>query len=839
MGRVLNIVRTKRLAVIGNGMATCRLLDELIRRAALDRYDVTVFGDEKGGAYNRILLSRVLAGQRPDDIVTKPYSWYERSNVRLIDGTTVSRIDPPRKALETSDGREFRYDIAVIATGSRPQVPPIHGMTTAEGELRDGVFVYRAMDDCLRMRRFAQAGDNAVVLGGGLLGLEAAKVLCDRGLHVTVVHAAETILNAQLDALGGEMLRLQIEQFGIFVRTGRTVDAIVGQGRVEGVVLDDGKALPADMVVLACGVRPRVELASAAGLPVNRGILVNDTLATEEPGIYALGECAEHAGKTYGIVNPVWEQAAVLADVLSGTTPGSRYRGSKQFSRLKVAGVDVASMGLLQPELESDGVVQIIEERRKAYRKLILRDGRSDRGNARRGYERCRDARPDFRPRRSAAGQSFGGALCRTIPRRAGVARSHRVHLSQGQRLDDRGGRLERSELGRGRRQRHAGGHRLRLVPKRDSAARRASGRATRGCLDSGGADRMTAMDRRTVLVVGNGMVSHRFCQEMAEHDPERRYRLVVVGEESRPAYDRVHLTSYFTQRSADALLLGTHAWYEEQGVELHVGTRIVRVDRTRREATTDRGELLAYDLLVFATGSAPFVPPVPGVDKPGVFVYRTLDDLDAIMLRASGARRAAVIGGGLLGLEAARAVLDAGLPTHVVEVAPRLMPRQLDGVASALLERTIRELGVEVHLDKRIVRLTGEASVTGIEFSDGEQLEADLVIISAGIRPRDELAREAGIEIGQRGGVVVDDCLRTSDDRVFAIGEVALHRGVIHGLVAPGYEMANVLARHLAGKEAAFDGADSSAKLKLLGTDVATFGEPFQDFGTVPDHLP
>ncbi|MDP9151809.1 MAG: FAD-dependent oxidoreductase [Myxococcota bacterium] len=376
MARVLNIVRTKRLAVIGNGMATCRLLDDLIRCSALERYDVTVFGDEKGGAYNRVLLSRVLAGGRPDEISTKPQAWYERNGVRLVDGATVSRIDPPKKALETSDGREFRYDIAVIATGSRPQVPPIQGMTTPDGELRDGVFVYRTMDDCLRMRRFAQAGDNAVVLGGGLLGLEAAKVLCDRGLHVTVVHAAETVLNAQLDALGGEMLRLQIEQFGIFVRTGRTVDAIVGHGRVEGVVLDDGRALPADMVVLACGVRPRVELASAAGLPVNRGILVNDTLATEAPGIYALGECVEHAGKTYGIVTPVWEQAAVLADVLSGTTPASRYRGSKQFSRLKVAGVDVASMGSLEPELESDAVVQVVEERRKAYRKLILRDGK-------------------------------------------------------------------------------------------------------------------------------------------------------------------------------------------------------------------------------------------------------------------------------------------------------------------------------------------------------------------------------------------------------------------------------------------------------------------------------
>ncbi|MDP9151810.1 MAG: nitrite reductase large subunit NirB [Myxococcota bacterium] len=337
-------------------------------------------------------------------------------------------------------------------------------------------------------------------------------------------------------------------------------------------------------------------------------------------------------------------------------------------------------------------------------------------------------------------------------------------------------------------------------------------------------------MSQQTVLIVGNGMVSHRFCAKMAELDRARKYRLIVVGEESRPAYDRVHLTNYFTERSAEALLLGTHAWYEERGVELHVGTRVTRLDRSRREATTDGGKVLAYDLLVLGTGSAPFVPSVPGVEKAGVFVYRTLDDLDAILLRAAEARRAAVIGGGLLGLEAARAVLDAGLPTHVVEVAPRLMPRQLDVAASALLERTVRDLGVQVHLDKRIVQLRGEESVTGIEFSDGEALDADLVIISAGIRPRDELARQAEIAIGPRGGVVVDDRLRTSDERVFAIGEVALHRGVIHGLVAPGYEMAHVLARNLTGEEAAFEGADSSAKLKLLGTDVATFGDPFQD---------
>ncbi len=332
------------------------------------------------------------------------------------------------------------------------------------------------------------------------------------------------------------------------------------------------------------------------------------------------------------------------------------------------------------------------------------------------------------------------------------------------------------------------------------------------------------------VVLVGNGMVSHRFCERLLECDTQKRHRIVVVGEEPRPAYDRVHLTTYFSERSADALLLGAPGWYAERGIDLHVGRRVTSVDRTTRVATTDAGAELAYDVLILATGSAPFVPPVPGVEKRGVFVYRTIDDLEAILTYSAHARRAAVIGGGLLGLEAARAVLDAGIETHVIEVAPRLMPRQLDDVASGLLERTIRELGVRVHVNKRITQMLGDDSVTGVAFSDGESIDVDMVIVSAGIRPRDELARAAGIAVGPRGGVVVDDRLCTSDERVFAIGEVALHRDTIHGLVAPGYEMADVVARNLTGGDADFKGSDSSAKLKLLGTDVATFGEPFQD---------
>jgi nitrite reductase (NADH) large subunit len=228
----------------------------------------------------------------------------------------------------------------------------------------------------MRMRERVRSGDSAIVVGGGLLGLEAAKVLSDRGLHVTVVQLKKTLMNAQLDEIGGEMLERQVERSGIFVRTGRTVEAVYAEETVKGVYLDDGTTRPADIVVLACGVRPRIDVAKASGLPVNRGIIVNDALATEVPSVYAFGECAEHAGKTYGIVAPVWEQAVVLADVLTGKTPGVRYRGSKLYTRLKVAGIEVATMGISQPEREDDDVLQIVQERKDAYRKLIVRDGR-------------------------------------------------------------------------------------------------------------------------------------------------------------------------------------------------------------------------------------------------------------------------------------------------------------------------------------------------------------------------------------------------------------------------------------------------------------------------------
>jgi len=340
------------------------------------------------------------------------------------------------------------------------------------------------------------------------------------------------------------------------------------------------------------------------------------------------------------------------------------------------------------------------------------------------------------------------------------------------------------------------------------------------------------------IVIVGNGMVSHRLCDKLdgyrkATSGAAVAEHIVVLGEEPRPAYDRVHLTEYFTHRSADQLSLGSAAWYAERGIELQLATRAVRIARDERVVITDRGTELGYDVLVLATGSAPLVPPIAGVDKAGVFVYRTIEDLDAILARCGTARRAAVIGGGLLGLEAARAVLDAGIETHVIEVAPRLMPRQLDTAGAALLEASIRRLGVTVHLGARVQAIGGGDAVEWLELAGSDTLEVDLVIVSAGIRPRDELARAAGIAVGPRGGIVVDDVLRTSDPHVFAVGEVALHRETVYGLVAPGYEMADVLARHLTGQTAAFAGGDQSAKLKLLGTDVASFGDPFRDPGS------
>jgi nitrite reductase (NADH) large subunit len=331
---------------------------------------------------------------------------------------------------------------------------------------------------------------------------------------------------------------------------------------------------------------------------------------------------------------------------------------------------------------------------------------------------------------------------------------------------------------------------------------------------------------RTTVVVVGNGMVGHRFCERLVEFDTQRRYRIAVFGEEPRPAYDRVRLSEYFRHRDPQQLALADARWYAEHGIELHLGDRVIDIDRFERVLWSKRRVEMTYDVLVLATGSSPFVPPTSGIDLPGVFVYRTIEDLERIGSWGRSARSVAVIGGGLLGLEAAKAALDMGLETHIIEYAPRLMPRQLDDRGAQALKSRIEALGAKVHLNASTQQVLGECSVAGLRFADGSELHVDMVIVSAGIRPRDELARQCGLDLGPRGGVIVNDALLTSDPHIYAIGEVALHRGMIYGLVAPGYEMAEVLAANLTGDAREFKGADLSTKLKLMGIDVASFGQ-------------
>ncbi|WP_373685225.1 nitrite reductase large subunit NirB [Streptomyces lunaelactis] len=343
----------------------------------------------------------------------------------------------------------------------------------------------------------------------------------------------------------------------------------------------------------------------------------------------------------------------------------------------------------------------------------------------------------------------------------------------------------------------------------------------------------MSTISTPTIVVVGHGMVGQRFLEALAERGLTGRARIVVLCEEPRAAYDRVRLTSYFSGRTPDELSLVEGDFIQRHGIELHLDDPAETIDRAARTVTSRTGLSFTYDTLVLATGSYPFVPPVPGKDAEGCFVYRTIEDLLAIEEYAKTARTGAVVGGGLLGLEAAGALKGLGLETHIVEFAPRLMPVQVDDGGGAALLRTIERMGLSVHTGTGTQEVTvdDKGAVNGMALSDGSVLATDLVVFSAGVRPRDQLARASGLEVGGRGGIVVDEQCRTSDPSVFAIGECALAAdGRVYGLVAPGYEMAETAAAalddSLEGEVKAFTGADMSTKLKLLGVDVASFGD-------------
>lgn len=332
---------------------------------------------------------------------------------------------------------------------------------------------------------------------------------------------------------------------------------------------------------------------------------------------------------------------------------------------------------------------------------------------------------------------------------------------------------------------------------------------------------------KQQLVIVGNGMVGHHCLEQLVEQGALDAFEIHVFGAERQRAYDRVHLSEYFGGRDAESLALGQAELYAREGVQLHLDCPVLELDPQAREVVTAQGRF-RYDQLVLATGSWPFVPPISGATGTAQLVYRTLDDLDAIRAAATTARRGVVVGGGLLGLEAANALKSLGLEAHVVEFAPRLMPVQLDAEGGAALRARIEALGVTVHLSRATSEIvSGEEYRWRMNFSDGEYLETDLVVFSAGIRPQDALARAAGLPIAERGGVVVDNWCRTGDPAIFAIGECASWNGQIFGLVAPGYQMARLVAAQLLGKDAQpFTGADMSTKLKLLGVDVGSIGD-------------
>jgi nitrite reductase (NADH) large subunit len=334
-------------------------------------------------------------------------------------------------------------------------------------------------------------------------------------------------------------------------------------------------------------------------------------------------------------------------------------------------------------------------------------------------------------------------------------------------------------------------------------------------------------MSKPTIIVVGNGMVGYKFCEKLVAKSSA--FNIIVFGEEPRRAYDRVHLSEYFAGKSADDLSMSSASWYADHDIQLHLDDPIQEINRANKTIHSLKGVTLEYNYLVLATGSSAFVPDIPGIEKEGVFVYRTIEDLELIKAYAINAKNGAVMGGGLLGLEAAKALIDLGIKqTHVIEFAPRLMPRQIDAAGSAMLQSKLSALGLNIHLNKSTACIAGDHKIEALQFNDDTLLAVDMLVISAGIRPRDELAKLAGLQVGTRGGIMVNERMQTSDDAIFAIGECALFDNMIYGLVAPGYEMTEVVVAQLIGANKAFHSFDMSTKLKLIGVDVASFGDAF-----------
>ncbi|EMG7911655.1 nitrite reductase (NAD(P)H) small subunit [Enterobacter cloacae] len=729
-----------RLVIIGNGMAATRLIASLTGRAP-GRFAITVLGEEPEHAYNRIQLSPVLGGEkRPEQIRLQDDDWYRERGVTVLRGQKVLAVDVAKREIRTAQ-TTLAWDELVFATGSIPFVPPIPGGDAPH------VFTFRRLEDT---RAIAQIPGPAVVLGGGVLGVETAAALAQSCDNVTLVHRGPWLMEQQLDRQAGLLLEAALAERGVRCELSSGIAAIAP----DSVTLLNGRQVSAARVVLATGVLPNIALASASGIHCARGIVVDQQMQTSVPTISAIGECCEIDGQTFGLVAPCLAQADILAARLAGDAPVP-FAHTDSGMRLKVTGVELFSAGRVTAQPE-DTVWDAWDPLTRHYRRLLIHRG------ALAGVLLMGDCR-------SAA--TFTDLLATAAP----------AHVDW---LFDRFTTTQPQVAGQ------------------------------------------NAMTKPTLVVVGHGMVGHHFLEDCVNRNLHQQYQIVVFGEERYAAYDRVHLSEYFGGRSAESLSLVEGDFFARHGIELRLSQQIVAIDRDAHVVRTASGHEIHWDKLVLATGSYPFVPPVPGNTLPGCFVYRTLDDLDNIAAHAKGSRRGVVIGGGLLGLEAANALKQLGLETHVVEFAPNLMAVQLDNDGAAMLRKKIEALGVGVHTSKATTEIAATDDGLVLHFADGEQLDTDMVVFSAGIRPQDALARSSGLAIGERGGICIDTACQTSDKDIFAIGECALWEGKIFGLVAPGYQMARVAAATLAGEEKSFTGADMSTKLKLLGVDVASFGD-------------
>ncbi|WP_433166356.1 nitrite reductase large subunit NirB [Kribbella sp. CA-247076] len=794
----------ERVMIIGGGMAGRRLA------GLLPSYDVVVLGDE--ASYNRGRLTEYVAGRAASPVV---------GNEELV---TAVRVDRTRRVVVDAAGGVWSYDRLVFATGATAVVP--RGVADAPGvhTLRSAADAQSIVDNLTRVRR-------AVVLGGGVLGVETACALRERGVAVTLVHDGETLLDKTIRLTAGRRVTRAVRELGVEVLLNTTLDGTeLRSGSFRALRLRGGRQVFGDLLVVASGVQPRTEL--AAGLPIGPtgGIVVDRTLTSlGDPRVHAIGDCAELDGRVTGTVASAWSHAEALATHLA-TPPSSNLEpvSPPEFEvlRLTAGGLDLLVLG----DKHEDGEVVRLEDGER-YVRAVLRDGivraavavgapevaaelvlLADRGTpvAADGLLATADV-PTKKPAtvcrcngvtRAAIEAAWRGGADSV----AGIAATTRATTGCGSCTGAVGALLDRFRRGE-----------TEPVPTR---------RAT-----------MTELNKaRHVVVVGGGMVAHRLVEALRSRDTGVEWRITVLAEEPRLPYDRVALTSYFSGRDPHDLSLGEPELWDDPAVTLRKGVQVTSIDTSAKTVTTARGEQLGYDELVLATGSSAFVPPVKNNDAQGCFVYRTIDDVAALRvyverLKSEGKDvHGVVVGGGLLGLEAAGALRALGAATKVVEFAPRLMPLQVDEGGGAALARLIEGLDVDVLVSTQCtrVKLTSQGSAKAMAVAGGPDLPADVVVFATGVRPRDELARAAGLDLGERGGVVVDEACRTSVPGVWAIGEVACIEGRVWGLVAPGYTMAEIVADRLLGGEATFPGADTSTKLKLLGVDVASFGDAF-----------